>query len=100
MYVIEIRGGDVEVVTDLERRQERRHRHCLGARGAVRIGPGEADEMQVALLQTLFDLLRLPFLVVAVEAVLVDEGHESPVRWAFIVGEAVTFNQLNYRPNS
>src|SRR5262249_16451251 len=53
--------------------------------------------MDVILLEAQLDLLRLPLLVVAVEAVVFDEGscrHESPVGWGLIVSEAVTLNQL------
>src|SRR5262249_13585262 len=71
---IERGGGDVDVVAGLERGNEGRHRHRLGARGAMRIGPGESDELQVLPRATALDLLGLPPLLVAPEAMSFDKS--------------------------
>ena len=70
---IERRGGDVDVVAVGQRGDEGRHGHRLGARGAVRVGPGEPHELQVFLLDPQLELLGLPALLVGPEAVLFDE---------------------------
>jgi len=66
--------ADVDVVTGLERGDERGDCHRLGTRGAMRIGPGEAHELEVVPLAPALDLLGLPPLLVAPEAVLFDES--------------------------
>ena len=70
---IERRRRDVDVVAAAQRAEERRDRDRLGARIAVRIGPGEAHELEVALLQPDLELLRLPFLRLRPQTVRLDE---------------------------
>src|SRR4029078_1318417 len=43
---LERRGRDVYVVAILQGIQERRKRDCFRARGAVRVGPGNAKQFQ------------------------------------------------------
>ncbi len=71
---IERGGRDVDVVAGLERGEEGGHRYRLGARGAVRVGPGKPHEMQVVLLDPALEVLGLPSLLVRPEAVSCDES--------------------------
>jgi len=70
---IERGGRDVDVVAGLERGAENRHRHRLGARGAVRIGPDEAHEMQIVLLDPALEIVGLPSLLVGPHPMPCDE---------------------------
>src|SRR5919109_546712 len=70
---VERGGGDIDVVAALERVEEHWRRQCLRARGAVRIGPGEAHELERLALQPLFKRLRLRALLIGPQAVLLDE---------------------------
>ena len=74
---IEGGGRDVDVVAGGERGQEGRHRHRLGARRAVRVGPGQANELKLVQLDPALDLLGLPSLLIAPEAVPFDEIRAS-----------------------
>jgi hypothetical protein len=71
---VERGGRDVDVVAALERGEKGRHRHRLGARGAVRIGPGETDELQVVGRDPALEVLGLSSLLVRPQAVTGDES--------------------------
>jgi hypothetical protein len=71
---IERGGRDVDVVAGVERTDEGRHRHRLGARGAVRVGPRQPHEVELLGAHARLELLGLPALPVAPQAVPLDEG--------------------------
>ncbi len=71
---IERRGGDVDVVTVLQRTEKSRYGQRLGARGPVRIGPGDADQPQLFALDVLRQLARLSVLVLRPQIVA---GYET-----------------------
>ena len=103
---IERRGGDVDVVAGVERGEERRHRHRLGARGAVRVGPGDAHEMR-GLRPSIRSLSSCAcrFWSSVQRPCLFDEGLLSTLtrrtrpNRTRIVAKRVTVNQLNCPPN-
>ncbi len=70
---IERGGRHVDVVAGLERGEESLDRHRLGARGAVRIGPGQPYEVELFFLDSALELLGLPSLLIRPEAVSFDE---------------------------
>ena len=70
---IERRGRDIDVIAGLERGEESRHRDRFGARGAVRIGPDKAHEMQIVLLDPALEILGLPSLLVGPDPMPCDE---------------------------
>jgi hypothetical protein len=70
---IERGGRDIDVVAGLERGAENRHRHRLGTRGAVRIGPNEAHKLKIVLLDPALEIVGLPSLLVGPQTVSCDE---------------------------
>src|SRR5205085_9462954 len=70
---VERRRGDVDVVAALEHVEEHDRRHRLGARGAVRIGPGEPYQLERLALQALAQLARARALLIGPQAVRGDE---------------------------
>ena len=71
---IQRRGRDIDVVGLDQRAQERGNGDELGPRRAVRFGPGEADETDVALFDTPAELGRAFRLVVRPKPVTLDEA--------------------------
>ena len=67
-------GRDVDVVAGGKGGEKRRHRHRLGARGPVRIGPGQAHELDIVLFDAALELIGLAPLLVRPQSVPFDEA--------------------------
>ncbi len=71
---VQHRGGDVDIVTALERRQERLRRYHFGARRAVGIAPGNPHQPDIFAFEPRGNLRGLAALIVGPEPVLFDES--------------------------